>query len=129
MLYNKNVTISDAEMEVMRIFWDAEKPLTSNEIIDRLNETKWNQSTILTLIKRLHEKGALTLSDPYRQRNKTYAAGISEGDYKKVQTFQFIDKVFAGSAKGMLATLFDSDGMTENELQQIKEWLDERSVK
>lgn len=126
MSYDNKVTISDAEMDVMRVVWDANKPLTSNEIIDRLKETSWNQSTILTLIKRLHEKNVLTLDDPLRQRNKSYIAAISESDYKKLQTYQFINKVFKVSAKGMVATLFDSADLYGNVLEQIKEWLKEK---
>jgi BlaI family penicillinase repressor len=129
MMHDNKVTISDAEMEVMRVVWDAAAPLTSNDIIGCLKKTSWNQSTILTLIKRLHDKNVLALDDPQRQRNKSYIAAISESDYKKLQTYRFIDKVFEGSAKGMFAALFDSADLYGNDLEQIKEWLREKEEK
>ncbi len=126
-MYNKNVNISDAEMRVMRIIWDAGKPMTSPEIIERLEGKDWKQNTILTLIKRLHEKHVLTLSDPDKQRNKAYVPALSESEYKKIQTHNFINKMFMGSAKGMVATLFDDKDVYGEDLDEIREWLNKRS--
>ncbi|GIQ64934.1 hypothetical protein PACILC2_35020 [Paenibacillus cisolokensis] len=48
--------ISDAEWEVMKVFW-AKAPLTANDVIQALEGSKdWNPKTIRTLIKRLVEK-------------------------------------------------------------------------
>ncbi|MGL5434486.1 MAG: BlaI/MecI/CopY family transcriptional regulator [Lachnospiraceae bacterium] len=128
MLYNKTVTISEAEMQVMRIIWDANEPLTSNEIIERLKETKWNPKTVLTFIKRLHEKEVLSVIEPLKQRNKSYISAMSESEYQKIQTHHFINKIFMGSAKGMVATLFDSDDVYGEELDEIKRWIGQKEV-
>ena len=54
--------ISEAEFEVMKIVWKY-APISTNDITDKLLQTtSWSPKTIQTLIKRLVNKGVLTLS-------------------------------------------------------------------
>ena len=52
--------ISDAELEVMRVLWEAEEPLPISEIRLALQQRKgWEPTTTKTLVQRLCSKQAL----------------------------------------------------------------------
>lgn len=52
------IKISDAELEVMQVFWN-KKVANSFDIIDTLKSKNWNDNTVRTLIKRLQAKKAI----------------------------------------------------------------------
>ena len=57
----KDTRISDAELEILEVLWTAGEALNANEIRARLNEKKdWERTTVLTLIRRLLDKGVIT---------------------------------------------------------------------
>ena len=52
--------LPDAELELMMIIWDAEKPVTRVEIEEKLSEDRdVLPNTILTLLTRLEKRGFL----------------------------------------------------------------------
>ena len=52
--------ITDAEWDVMRVVWDAPRPLTAGEVVGALRpRTPWRPRTIKTLLNRLVKKGAV----------------------------------------------------------------------
>ena len=56
----KETKISDAELEILETLWAAGEALNANEIRARLNEKKdWERTTVLTLIRRLLDKGVI----------------------------------------------------------------------
>lgn len=117
--------ISDAEMEVMRIVWEAEKPITSNEILQKQSSGKeWKITTILTLASRLMEKGLLTSSR--KGKAHCYSPLVTEVEYKKSQTKTFLESMFGGSIKSFIATLCDGEDVSREELEELKKWLSKR---
>ena len=53
-------SVSDAELEILEVLWEAEKPLNAAEIRSLLERNKnWERTTVLTLIQRLVKKGML----------------------------------------------------------------------
>ena len=91
--------ISDAEMEIMRIIWKKEEPVTSAEIQADLEASgkEWKINTILTFLSRLTEKGIL--SSKKKGRSNQYTALVSEEEYKHRETLSFLNTVHGGSVK------------------------------
>lgn len=117
--------ISDAEMEIMRIVWAKEAPVTSNEILEKQPKDKdWKITTILTLTSRLMEKGILTSSK--KGRAYCYFPLITESEYKKSQTKNFLESMYGGSIKSFIATLYDGENIDKDELEVLKKWFLER---
>lgn len=116
--------ISDAELEVLKILWASEGPLSERQIIDALTkETKWHRATIQTLIRRLYEKGVV-------QREKKeifyYSSLISEEQYAKEQTRDFLNKVYRGSARNLVSTMLSNDILSEKDMDELKNYWQER---
>lgn len=114
--------ISDSEMEIMKLIWRENGAVTTAMLLDRL-DNGWKQTTVLTFLKRLADKGALSI----RREGKTnyYSPKISEADYKRQQTEAFLREVHAGSVKRFLAALYGGVKPSASEMEEIKQWFEE----
>lgn len=112
--------ISDTEWEIMRVVW-LKHPLTANEILSRLSG--WHPKTARTLLARLVQKGALD----YEARGRTYVYSplVSETDCVATASESFLDRVFGGSLKPMLAHFVERQKLTRKDLQELDKLLDE----
>lgn len=81
--------ISEAEMELMKIIWENGNTALYTEIADVLNKKgkDWSKNTIITLLSRLIDKGALK-AEKHGRKNQ-YIAVISDMDYQTEQTRTF----------------------------------------
>lgn len=120
--------ISDTEWEIMRIIW-MRHPLTANEVIERLAATDsgWHPKTARTLLARLVRKRALG----YEARGRTYVYSplVSEEDCVATASESFLDRVFGGSLKPMLAHFVERQKLTRKDLQELEKLLDENPQK
>lgn len=108
----KDTKISDAELEILETLWTAGEALNANEIRVRLNEKKdWERTTVLTLIRRLLDKGALTQE---KREVYYYTPLVSRNDCVKGETKSFLNKFFKENARN-LAAVFEMDVATDNE--------------
>lgn len=110
--------ISEAELELLRMFWDSEEALPLTEIRGRMNSRKhWEDSTIKTLLRRLCEKGAVCQE---RKNVYYYSAVITEAEYEEYCTQKLIDRLYQGSAKNLVAALVQEQKLTEEDLTEIR---------
>jgi len=114
--------ITEAELEVMRVLWSAEEPMTSTEIRDRLQTTsEWEKSTVLTLIRRLVDKGALSCE---KKDHLQYAPLVSEKEYRESRTRKLIDALYGGSVRNLVVALCDTGTLTPSEKKELQDYLD-----
>ena len=99
----KDTKISDAELEILEVLWTAGEALNANEIRARLNEKKdWERTTVLTLIRRLLDKGVITQE---KQEVYYYSPLVERSAYVKEETKSFLNKFFKGNAKNLAAAI------------------------
>ena len=110
--------ISDSELEVMKLLWRAGEALPVTEIRETLQRTKgWEATTVKTLVSRLVSKGALG----QEKRNVYYYTPlISERDYNDWATHSPIRRLYNGSARELVAALVHSDGLTPEDLDELR---------
>lgn len=118
----KNREISNSELEVMQILWEADEPLTVQNVCDRLPDNKWVYKTVGTLLIRMEEKGAV-ISEK-RGRTNYYSPVLNEEEYKKKQTKDFVSKLYNGSVKELAVSLLRSEDMTEVDIEEIRRMFD-----
>ena len=53
--------LPDAEFNVMKVIWNLASPITTNKITNKLADNTWKPQTLLTVLKRLSEKGFLNI--------------------------------------------------------------------
>ncbi len=121
----KLTKISEAEMEVMQVIWAFDKPMASSEIIKLMpREREIKMTTLLTFLSRLTEKGLLS----YEKKGKKnyYFAIVTEREYKKFESKNFLSAIHGGSIKNFIAALCDDDEISRAELDELKKWLSEK---
>lgn len=116
--------ISDAELDIMKIIWANEGPARFASIMDELavRGKTWQKNTVIMLLSRLMDKGYLKAKKIGR-RNE-YSPLISETEYQTVQTKNLLNKVYEGSAKGLVSTLIQSDLLADKEYEELKRLLE-----
>lgn len=117
--------ISDAELEIMKIIWGnpAETTLFSY-IMETLAERgkPCQKNTLIVLLSRLVNKGFLS-AEKIGRRNE-YTTLVSEEQYQTVQTRHFLNKIYEGSARGLVSNLIAGDLLTDAEYEELKKLLD-----
>jgi BlaI family penicillinase repressor len=116
--------ITEAEWEVMKVFW-SKSPATANNVIDVLGDnTEWKPATIKSLISRLVKKNALGFS----QEGKTYLylPLVSEEECLKAESRSFLQRLYGGALKPMLVNFLKQERLSADEVVELKKILDER---
>ncbi len=117
--------ISDAELEIMKVVWAKNKePSLFAELTDELaaKGRPWQKNTLITLLNRLVNKGFLKAKKIWR-RNE-YTPLVSEAEYQTAQTKHFLEKLYEGSASGLVATLISGDLLTDEEYSELRQMLE-----
>ena len=91
--------ISDAEFEIMKVVWaNGEKP-----------------TLFASLTADLAAKGK-----PWQE----YTPLVSDSDYHKTQTKNFLYKIYEGDAKWLVSDLISGDLLAEEEYEELKKLLE-----
>ena len=117
--------LSDTELEIMKIVWgDPSEVTLFSYIMDALaaKGRPCQKNTLIVLLSRLMNKGFLSAKKIGR-RNE-YMALVSESAYQTAQTKDFLDKLYEGSAKGLVAGLIAGDLLTDEEYAELKKLLE-----
>lgn len=119
----KDTKISDAELEILETLWAAGEALNANEIRARLNEKKdWERTTVLTLIRRLLDKGVIAQD---KREVYYYTPLVARDDYVKGETKSFLNKFFKGNAKNLAAALIEDEDLSREDIEELREYFRE----
>jgi len=116
---------SGYELELLKAIWANGGTALYAEIVSGLEAKgySWTKNTIITLLSRLTDKGMLTISKTGRKN--IYQATVAENEYLADQTTRFVDKVFEGSTKGLVAALIEKDMLSSSDYEELrKHWND-----
>ncbi len=122
--------ISDAELEIMKIVWaNEEKTTLFPYLMNKLEEKEksWQKNTLITLLRRLINKGFLK-ANKIGRRNE-YTPLVSEIDYQTAQTQNFLEKIYEGSVTGLVSNLISGDLLENNEYEELKALLEKGNTK
>ena len=115
--------LSDAELEIMLAVWEAGEPVPSSYVQEKLRGRRdWALPSILTSLSRLVDKGFLSCQK--RGKSNWYHPLVSEKDYKAAEGRGLIDRLYGGSFTGMVASLCDGRAIDEDDLAQLRRYLD-----
>lgn len=110
--------ISDAELEILEVLWEAGEALNANEIRLRLNAKKdWERTTVLTLIRRLLDKGVIAQE---KREVYYYTPCVERSDYVKEETKSFLNKFFKGNARNLAAALIEDEGLSREDIEELR---------
>lgn len=119
----KNLT--EAEEIIMSKIWEISTPVTSIMLLEAFSETRgWKSQTISTFLSRLVDKNYLSVKK--RGTANQYQAIISKKEYEQSFAREVINKIYGGSVKRLIASFVESESISRDELEELKQWFNER---
>ena len=112
-----NISIGDSELEIMKVIWKEDRPITSLDIGKEVEDKGWKKTTIATFLTRLVEKGALAASKVGKLYY--YSPLISEKEYRQIQTRNLIKTLYNGSVKDFAVSFFEEQHLTEKDIEEL----------
>src|ERR1041385_1010803 len=111
--------ISGAEWEVMKAVWQG-FPCTADEIIARLGtaDPEWHPKTTRTFLNRLVKKRALAFEKDGRAY--LYKPLVTERECIDAASESFLERVFGGSLKPMLAHFVEHKKLSAKEIRELR---------
>ena len=121
---DNTIQITDAELDIMKVLW-ALGSATSPEILKGVsgNEQK-NRNTVKTLLLRLIQKNAVRYEE-IRPRTYRYFPLVTETEYVKHSSMNFLSRVFEGSVDKMLLNFVKDESITKEDLQRMIDLIEE----
>ena len=116
--------LSNAEWTVMETLWDA-APQTASEVARTLRKkTGWADNTVRTLLTRLVEKGAVRVVEP-EAGARQFEAAVRREVLVKAEGQSFMQRVFGGAAKPLIAHFAETSKLTPEDVRELKRLLDQ----
>lgn len=123
--------LPDAEFEIMRTIWRMTEPVTSAMLNAQLRQTSpaalWKPQTVLTMLTRLEGKGYLRSEKHGKERE--YYVLVPQEEYLALEAENFRQRFAGGRFSGLVKALCDTDDLTQNDIDDLRHWLEERSRK
>ena len=114
--------ISETEWEIMKILW-LQSPRTAGEIIAALQQadSSWHPRTAKAFLNRLVKKKALGFSK--EGRAYLYRPLVRQDECMDAASESFLDRVFGGSLRPMLAHFVQRDKLSPDEIRELRQLL------
>ncbi|MDR1641942.1 MAG: BlaI/MecI/CopY family transcriptional regulator [Clostridiales bacterium] len=120
----KKGNLSKTELEAMAAIWRMGGGVTVQQVLGVFEESRgWKTSTMSTILSRLISKGFLRKAR--NGRANTYEPAISEDEYKRRETKEFITAVHHGDLKSFAVALAGDGEVGAEELSKLRKWLAE----
>ena len=118
----KTPRISETEWELMKVVW-AKAPCSAGDIIATLQQTdpSWHPRTAKAFLNRLVRKKALGFSK--EGRAYVYRPLVRREECVDAATESFLDRVFGGSLKPMLAHFVEREKLSPQEIEELRRLL------
>ena len=119
----KPIELTEAEWTIIKAVWDSE-PCTAPAIQEKLfKRTAWTYSTVRTLMDRMVIKGLLAAE---KKSNQTlYHTAVTRAQAQRGELLYALKHAFNGALTPMVQCLLDTNDVSRDELDQIKQLIAE----
>ena len=119
--------ISETEWELMKVIW-ANAPCSAGQIIEALTrrDPSWHPKTVKAFLNRLVKKKVLGFSK--EGRAYLYRPLVREEDCVEAASQSFLERVFGGSLRPMLAHFVEKKKLSASEIRELKQLLEDQSA-
>ncbi len=116
----EGIKLFDSELKVMEVIWEKE-PISAKEVSLLLGDAiGWNKNTTYTILKKLVDKKLVERKDP----NFICTSRIKREEAQAAETNSLIDRFYQGSKRKFFAAFLQSEKLTREELQELKDMID-----
>ena len=113
----RKTTLTDQELEIMKIVWELEKATVRDVYEALLKRRRIAYTTVMTMMKILEGKGYLKK----KQEDRAYLYRPAEPKESVIRGMvrDFVNRVFNGSAEPLLVHLVQDESLSPEELDDI----------
>ncbi len=112
-----SIQCTDAEWKILEVLWES-SPRTMPEITKQLEpETGWTRHTVITLLKRMAEKGTVLIDETGTM--KSYSPAVSRQEASAQQTGKLLGRVFGGKASLLVHHLVDTGELSTEDVEAL----------
>lgn len=131
------IKITEAQWSIMELLWESNTPMTVSQICRKLEEEKeivWKANTVNTQLTRLEEHGVVAHGDGAGEVGeskkslktpKAFYPLVDRDTCRRQEERSFLDKMYQGSVKMMIASFIKDEKLSAEELDEIRKMLEE----
>ena len=125
------ISLPDAELDVMRVLWERGEPSLVSDIHADLQERRpCTKPAVHILLDRLAQKNFVRIDVFEKPVNyKLITPLVTEEEYCSAASEGFINKLFHGSWKHLIANLVDSGEISSADIEEITAIINSKSDK
>jgi BlaI family penicillinase repressor len=114
------------QLRIVQVLWRMRRA-NAREITETLNrEEPIAHSTVQTLLRKLEAKGAV--AHDVEDRTFVFYPLVQEESVKQGATRELMDRIFGGSAAGLVAYLLENERVSGEELAEIGKLIGEKKT-
>ncbi|MFI3255563.1 MAG: BlaI/MecI/CopY family transcriptional regulator [Eubacteriales bacterium] len=117
----KKGKLTESEKYLMELLWEMDGAVAMPSIMKAQTEVRgWKYSTVNTLLVRMIEKGYLL------KEKATYRPAYTKEGYRELETEDFMEEIHENSVKNLMVALTGKMKLSQEELEDLQQWLDEQ---
>ena len=112
------------QLKIVQVLWETGRA-SARQVTDALRRVEpIAHSTVQTLLRKLEAKGAV--GHDVEERTFVFFPLVQEENVKRSATRELVERIFRGSAAGLMACLLEDERMSNEELARIRELVREK---
>jgi predicted transcriptional regulator len=115
----RSITLTQAELRLMRVLWDRGESTVADMVSAVSDEGALAYTSVLTTIRILETKGYVS----HRQEGRAflYATSVGETEASRSEVRHVLQRFFGNSRERLLLSLLGDDEITPAELKRLRE--------
>ena len=123
MISMEPVKLTASEWNVLNCLWE-EHPRTVMQLVADLERSVgWAKSTTITTLRRMEEKGLVSVEQA--GRSKSYTPAVEREQAVTAETRSFLDRVYQGSVGLMMSAMAKRQELSAVEVAELRAILDQ----
>ena len=111
------LTLTNSKWYVLDCLWER-SPMTVMELVSALHEkVGWAKSTTITTLRRMEDKGLVTVE--VHGRTKYYTPALERDKAVRRETRSFLDRVYQGSVGLMVSAMASEKALSQEEIDAL----------
>jgi predicted transcriptional regulator len=115
---SKSPTLTDQELEIMKVVWDRETVTVRDVYEELLEKRKVAYTTVMTMMNILEQKGHLVKTQ--EDRAYLYHSAKPRNQVIRGMVREFVNRVFNGSAEPLLLHLVEDRKLSEKDIEEMR---------
>ena len=116
--------LGEAELEIMEVLWQVDYPVEAPYIVEHLKtRSHLAVSSVMATLSRMCQRG-IVMCDRSQGRNR-YSALLTKKEFVGKEREKVISQLYDNSFQAMVAGLINADELSQDDIKELKELLDQ----